>query len=433
MKKIFDIFPPESKVPSIERARGLLSSLEKTESFSAKKTSRKPKAFLRDKKKWLIICFPLFLIMVGIFFNFVLSQTEIIIWPETETLNFKERVTVDSKANQSNLRERIIPGKVFEDQRSLSQQFSSSGKTLKKAKAKGIIRVYNNYSTSPQILVATTRFVSDTGKLFRSIKRVIIPGGNYEKGKLVPGYLDVEVEAAEPGPDYNIGPATFSIPGFVGTPKYTAFYGKSFSPMEGGFLGEVPQILEKDLEEAKKILVERIKKESQDSIKKMVSEDFILLDEGISQEIIEAVSLYPVGAEVEKFDFQVKIKSKTIGFRKSELENFAEEFIILNTPEDKKFQPRSLKIGYSLESANIEKGEINLNLDFSGKIFTKIDEISLKKALMGKSLSETQMLLQEYPKIIKAQLKVFPFWIKKVPSDEEKIKIRLIVDPVEKF
>lgn len=407
-KKIFDIFPPKPKISP--RKEEPLTSFEKP---AKKKKSLK-----------LLVSLIGLLIIVCIFFNFVLSRVEIIIWPETKTLNFKEKVTVDSKISQLDLIGKIIPGKIFEDQKSASQQFSSSGKTLKKTKAKGIIRVYNNYSASPQILVATTRFISNTGKLFRSIKKVTIPGRNDEKG--TPGYLDVEVEAAEAGPEYNIGLATFSIPGFAGTPKYTAFYGKSFSPMEGGFLGEVPQLLEKDFEEAKEILVDRLKKESQDAIKNIVSGDFILLDGGISQEIVDASSLYPAGAEVEKFDFQVKIKSTAIGFKKSELENFVKEFISLNTPEDKKFQPESLKISYSLES--IKEGKINLNLDFSGKIFTEIDEISLKKALAGKSLKEAQILLQEFPKIIKTQIKIFPFWIKKIPQKIEKIKIELRVD-----
>jgi hypothetical protein len=420
-KKFFDIFPPKPKTsPSPPQKEEPLPSFEETKAPPIK----------RKKTLKLLIGLLGLLIMVGIFFNFLLSRVEIVIWPETETLNFKEKVTVDSKIGQLDLAGKTIPGKIFEDQKSASQQFSASGKTLKKTKAKGIIRVYNNYSTSPQILVKGTRFISDTGKLFRSTERVTIPGGSYEKSKLVPGYLDIEVEAAEAGPDYNIGPSTFSIPGFAGTPKYTAFYGKSFSPMEGGFLGEVSQILEKDLEEAKKVLTDRVKKESQEAIKNMASEDFVLLDEGISQEIIDASSLYPAGAEVEKFDFQVKIKSTAIGFKKSELENFVKEFIKLNAPADKRVQPESIKISYSPESINIKEGKINLNLDFSGKVFAEIDEISLKKSLAGKSLKEIQILLEEFPKIIKAQVKVFPFWLKKVPQQPEKIKIKLKIDPV---
>jgi len=417
-KKIFDIFPPKTiPTPPLEKeGKEPLPSFEKVI----------PSPPSKKKKCWKMVGRVLFfLIIAAIFCQIFLARVEIVIWPETKSLNFKEKVAIDSKISQVDVANKIIPGKIFEDQKSASQQFSSSGKIFKKAEARGIIRVYNNYSTSPQVLMAATRFISDTGKLFRSVKKVTIPGGKYEKDKLVPGELDVEVEAAEAGPDYNIGPATFSIPGFAGTPKYTAFYGKSFSPMAGGFLGEVPQVTQEDLEKAKNILQDKLKKESRDSIRAKISEDFILLDEGISQEIIDASSLIKAGAEVEKFIFQVEIKTLAIVFKKSDLENFASELIDLNTPEDKKVQKESLKISYSPESVNIKEEKITLNLDISAKIFTDIDEISLKKALVGKSLKETQTLLEEFPKIIKAQVKVFPFWIKKVPSVQEKIKIKL--------
>jgi len=115
-------------------------------------------------------------------------------------------------------------------------------------KATGIITIYNTYSSSPQTLVKTTRFVSEGGKLFRTTKTIVVPGADASSGKIVPGSTTVEVIASEPGNEYNIGPSTFSIPGFKGTPKYLAFYGESFSaftfeeikPFPAPYLGSPP-------------------------------------------------------------------------------------------------------------------------------------------------------------------------------------------------
>lgn len=430
-KKIFDILPPKRfkrSPPSIWEKERLEreKKLTLTKNLFSQRFAFCQRLFGgRGFFKKALIFAPLFLILIGIFFHFALSKVGIEIWPEAKVLNFQEKVTIDTKINKVDFLAEVIPGKFFEDQKSGSEQFSASGKVFKEEKAQGIIRVYNAYSTLPQVLVATTRFISAEGKLFRSVERVTIPGGRYEKGKFVAGFLDIKVRAAEAGEDYNIGPSTFSIPGFAGTPRYTSFYGKSFSPMTGGFRGEVSQVTQQDLERAQNILVERLKRESKDSIVAKISSDFILLDEGISQEIIEGSSLAKAGTQVDSFNFQVQIKSKALGWKLSDLENFAKEFIRSNITDDKKIHQESLEINYWSESINMELGKIILNLAITAKIYSDIEEVSLKKALFGKSLKETQRFLEDSPKITKVSLKVFPFWLKKIPQKEEKIKIKL--------
>jgi len=438
-KKFFDIVPPKKL-----KERPLSAPSFKEKKIAGVEIQQRPRSFRPFSLKgffWqlkpsgkLTILIVVLLIIAGIFCQFVLVKAKIVIWPETEIVNFAQEITLDSKANQVSCQEKIIPGKVFEVDQFTTQEFPTSGKTIKEEKATGQIRVYNAYSTYPQVLVAQTRFISDDGKLFRSTKKVTIPGGRYEESnvllqrRLVPSYLDIEVVAAEPGEDYNIGPSTFSIPGFAGTPRYTAFYGKSFSPMEGGFLGEAPELLQEDLDRAESVLIESLKKETKDSLKLKLPEEFVLLEEGISYEILESSSLAKVGAEVETFVFRVKMKTKGIGFKKTSLENFAKEFINLNIPETKKIQDESLKTSYLSRSINLSAGKAILDLEFGAKIFADIDFTSLRRATLGKSLREAQILLKNQPQITKASIEVFPFWLKKIPQQEEKIEIELRVD-----
>ena len=139
------------------------------------------------------------------------------------------------------------------------KEIKEENKEIKEEKAEGIIRIFNDYSTASQSLVAGTRFVSDEGKLFRLVEKVVVPGQSTEKGKLIPGSVDVLVRADTAGSDYNIGVSTFSIPGFAGTPRYTAFYAKSFLAMAGGFKGESLAVSSEDLENAKKSLTAEVK------------------------------------------------------------------------------------------------------------------------------------------------------------------------------
>jgi len=422
VKKIFDILPPEKKEirepePKPERKSEIKISLPKTSS----------------KIKWGLVLALIVLVSIGIFSDFILlGKAKIEIWPETEILTFKTKLTLDKEVEEPNFSAKVIPAEIFEEEKSISENFLSSGKFLKEIKAEGIIRVYNNYSTSSQILVANTRFISADGKLFRSIERVIIPGREEKEGKLIPGYIDIKVRADQPGSEYNIGPTTFSIPGFAGTPKYTAFYGKSFQPMITGLKEEVPQITQKDLDQAQKTLKEKVIADCEAALKNKIPMEFVLLknegEEGLKIEIIEATSSAKIGEELQNFNFQVKVKCKSLGVKIIEIENFVKNFILDQIPENKKVHWESLKFNYSFETINLDLTKITLVLEMEIKIYTDIDQEALKKSLAEKSLKEAQWFLENQTQIIRIEIVLRPFWLKKIPERIEKIDIELRLD-----
>lgn len=425
-KKFFDIIPPKKIDSSPEKIR-IEEETKPLRTISSRKTlTLGGKSFKRIFFKSFVFLLIL-LVLAGGFGFFFLSKVEIEIWPETDTLNLEETITIDLEIKEPDFEAKVIPGKTFSDQKSVSQEFSASGKVSKEEKATGIIRVYNEYSTSPRTLVPS-RFVSADGKLFWSLKRITIPGTKDEKGKLVPGEIDVEVQAAEAGEDYNIGPSTFALPALAGSPLYTTIYGKSFSPMTGGFEGEGSQVLQGDLEQAENILIENVKKDSKDFLKKSLPSDFILLDEAISQEIVEASSLVEEGEEVGSFIFHVEINSEALGFKKSDIENFAKNYINLDIPEGKKIQEESLEVNYSPESIDLESGKIVLNLTIKAKVYSDIDLTELKKAIFGKSREEIKIFLENLAQITKIEIKSWPFLRKKAPEDMDKVEIMLNLD-----
>ena len=371
----------------------------------------------------------LLVLVVGVFGLFFFAKIEIEIWPTTELLTLEKEITIDSKAEKSDFEKGIFLAKVFETQKSASREFPATGKFLKKEKARGILTVYNGYSVSPLSLIPS-RFISADGKLFWSTKTITIPGATYEKGKLIPGKLEVEVQAAEPGEEYNIEPSTFALPALAGSPLYTAVYAKSFSPMVGGFIGQVSQVTKEDLEKAKNILVEEAENKGKEFLKETLPEDFVLMEQTISQQILEAKSSIEVGVEAESFNEQVKVKLEGLGFKKSELDEFVREIISLNIKEGEKFQEKSLEVNYSLlnlpSTTFLEK--VVLGLEIKTKVYSDIDEEGLKKALLGKSLKETKLFLDNLKGIERIEVKSWPFFSKKIPEDINKVKIRLNID-----
>ena len=412
-KKFFDIIPPKE----------ISFSRSQKQEEKIRPVQKKKRFFLKS----LVFCFVLLILVIisGLFF---FSKIEVEIWPETEILILEENLVIDLNVEISDFDGKIIQGKVFSSEKSASQEFFASGKVLKEEKATGVIRIYNAHSTSARTLVPS-RFVSADGKLFWSLKKIVIPGARYEKGKLVPGEIDVEVQAAEPGEDYNIGPSTFALPALAGSSLYTTIYGRSFSDMSEGFIGEVSQISQGDLERAEIALTEELKKQSREFFKTTVSKDFVLLDETISQEIIEVNSSLEAGTEAESFVFQVKIKSEGVGFKRSDLENFAKNRINSNMSEGTILQEESLEINYFLLEQKIdEEAKVVLSLEIKAKVYSDIDLDELKKALLGKSLKEARIFLENLPGVTKVELKSWPFLKNKIPEDIKEVEVRLMLD-----
>ena len=425
-KKLSDIYPPKRLKTEIPKEAVFSANIEEDI-----KSAQQTKSSLSFKN--FFISFILIGLVAGVIFGyFNLSVAEIRIWPENQTISLKEKIVADIDFNESEpilwIKKGMVPAKFLEEEKSLSQQFPSSGKFLKEVKAKGQIRVYNNYSTAPQSLVVNTRFISSEGNLFKSLSKITIPGARYDsKGKLQPGYADVEIEAAESGESYNIGPSTFSIPGFVGTPKYTAFYGKSSVPMTGGFLAEVPQVTQSDIDGAKASLTAKLLEDARSSLKNKMDPDYLLLNEALKEEVIEASSLIPGGSQADSFVYQASVKIGAVSFKKSDLIKFAKEFISAQLLAGQKIQEESLKINYNIDEINLDSGAISLDLEFSANVYQGIEEKSLKEALSGKSVREAKITLENQPKISRTEIKFWPFPLSKIPRNEKQIRIKLIL------
>ncbi|MBM3250833.1 MAG: hypothetical protein FJZ07_01150 [Candidatus Nealsonbacteria bacterium] len=411
-KKFFDIIPPEKVRKEVR---------EKVKSPGIKRT------FLKGS----VFCL-FFLVLFLLFSFFFFSKIKIEIWPETEIITLGEKLIIDEKSENISFSNKVIPGKIFDTERTLSEEFLSSGKTLKERRAEGVIRVYNDYHLN-QTLVANTRFQPPLERFqsplekgenpwFRLAERVNIPAKSS---------IEVRVVADSPGEKYNISPSTFSVPGLAGSPTYTFVYGKSSSPMVGGFKDEVPQVLKEDLDKAESVLAEKLKTESKKLLKTIIPSGFLLLDGAVSQKVTETTVSVQVGEEAEFFNFGVRVQSDGLAFKESDLENFSKNIIGLEIPEGKKIDEESLEINFLLDSIDIDEGKMVLKLEIRAKIYSAVDLAGLKSAIFGKSLKEVQLFLENLEQLVRVDVKSWPFWRRRVPENIEKIELRLNLDPVD--
>ncbi len=381
-RKIFDITPPKS----IER-KVIKITKKKKPSFSP-----------------FLLTIILFLLAVPGLFLFSLwqSRAEVEVVPKVKSWPFETEV-------------KDFEGKLVKERKKILKEFSSTGVKEKKEYAKGKIRIYNNSSVAVT-LVKRTRFLSSNGKQFRITKQVTIPPKSFIDG--------VEVKADAPGKEYNIGPTKFSIPGLVGSNLYPLVYSESFEPMEGGFLGETHYVTKEDLEKAEKELMKELSEKGKDSLKeKFSSDDYLIFDELIAQEVLEKSPLIKAGVEAETFFFKGEIETSALVFKKEELIKYLKDFTKGKIPQKEKIINLSLE-KISLKEKNLEEKRASFLVKFSLNTYSLPDFDFLKEKIKNKLIVEGEYILEKEPDILSSQIKVYPFWIKQIPKNPNRIKIK---------
>ncbi len=416
-KKVYDIIPPGKGGSSLIN---LSSGKRKKE--KAKKSSKKKKSLF----KYWILLLPMVLIGIGLFLYFYLPRAEIKIWSKTEVLNFEDTVIVDIELKDEDVditssKEKVaIPGAVFEAEREDEKEFPATGEASEEGRAKGVIRVYNNFHKT-QILVKNTRFQPpmDQVMYFRTTKRIEIP---------VKGFIDVEVTADQPGHDYNIEASTFSIPGLAGLSQYYSVYGKSFSPMTGGFIGKVKTVTEEDINSAKNDLFNLVFSDLKKYLTERVPSGFVLLEQTFQEEEIESSCEAKFHDAVDSFSVKARAKTKALLYKEDYLNQMAMVFFLANKSPSKEIQEDSLKIQADLEQIDWEEGKAVLKFKASIKTYSSLEMDDLEQRLSNKTISETREFLMNWAQIEKVEIVFYPFWVRKVPRNINRINIEVKLD-----
>ncbi len=384
----------------------------------------------KKKKKVFILAGVICFIVLGIVLSSTLSKAEIVIKPRTETIEFQTELNVDKNVAFVELDNNRIPGQVFQVEKEEQREFPATQEKELKEKAKGIITIYNQYSSASQTLVKSTRFVSEKELIFRTTKTIVIPGAEVEEGQIIASSIDIEVEGAEPGDKFNIGPSSFTIPGFKGTAKYTGFYGESTQSMAGGVVGKVKVVSEEDIQGATDILAVELKKEAKKELEKKIPSDLKILEGTILEEIVESSSSVEANLPAERFTVKVRVAVKVLGFNENDAISLINDNLKEKVSENKSLIPDTIEFSYTIVDINLEKGIAKLACDVKEGVAWNVNVEKIRLALAGKNEIEVRQYLTSQPEIESARVIFWPFWVKKIPSKEDKIKITLDPSPI---
>jgi hypothetical protein len=431
-KREFD-FVTQSKQESFEDHEATIKDFyqshfkdKKEQTSNSTKNKLKKKSFqISNKKK-----FAFFVIVIFIFFLSGMGFWVYSNWPKMEVQLFpKEKIEETNfdllVCDEKQAGEDCLSGDYQELVIEINENYDSSGEKFSndKGMARGIVKIYNNYSSRPQALVATTRLMSEEGKLFRLIKGVTVPGMEGDQ----PGVVEAQVIADKIGQNYNVDPTEFKIEGFKGGDKYDKFKVISENPMTGGANDtdnkKVKVVTESDISSAREKTIDLFNQKLEENIKNKIdaSETFVI--SSIEKEIMKSDSSYAPGDIIDRFNYTVRQKIKLITFNKNEFDD-----IIRKSFEEKVAEGlimREIKqIDFQKDVADYQEKELDLSVKAQAVYWPIIDELKIKRELASREGEEIKNYLTGLSQIEKAIISYSPSWLGFVSVKEKNILIK---------
>lgn len=362
------------------------------------------------------------LVLLFVLFSTVFAKVTVTIKPKVETIAVKNvSVAFDSSASKVMLQEKIIPAERLEFSKTLSREFEATGRSFVEEKARGKAKIYNAHSSSSQSLVANTRFLTDTGILYRLSKAVAIPGAEVKAGKIVPTFVEVELVADQPGEEGNIANGlTLKIPGFQGSPKYQGFYGVTASAFSGGFRGDARVVSKDDVKKAQEEVTKEVYSDLQKDIVRKVPPDFVLLD-ALREIQITKVDIPRENTKRDRFTAEVKALGGVIVFREKDVAQFAQFALVKD--ENKELKDGVSALRYRAGKPDFDKGKVAVSLDGNLPVKSVVEVEEIARLLAGSREQAMADALRQRSEIGAFRVAFFPPWLWKAPSSKDKITI----------
>jgi hypothetical protein len=365
------------------------------------------------------ICLVVIAFGVSIFF----TKGKVVVTPRTEAVEVKGTYTAKQSPASGELGYELMTVVA-----STSAKVASTDGALIETRAKGKVTLFNNFSTTTQKIVATTRLENSEGLIYRTDTTVTIPGTKIVAGKSTPGSIVVSVTADKPGQEYNMTPedltGDFKIVAYAGSSKQEKIYGRILSAISGGFLGNKKNVSKSVLDEAKKASESMLRAELIADARNVLPKDRTMYDNGY---VISYSHSEPSGGDKTSAYINTEAVLTAVTF---DTERFSRH-IVKN--DSSKFTNIPYKVDgiESLEFriVNIKdispKTTLPLIFGLSGDVsmvgtFSKED---LAKDIAGLSFSEANRIFARYKGIASANISVSPPWWRTLPSDSAKITI----------
>jgi len=372
---------------------------------------------------WPMLTIVFILILIGAFL--ILPKVNVKLSVKAEDFQKMLEGQISGSQDSASIDNKVFAGKMIDLLSEKEESFPTTGKKNLGGKASGTLTLYNYWDSGPQDISAGAKF-SSSSKTFIAKQSVSVPGTSIRGGNIVPGTATVEIEAENPGEDYNVKSGRFTIVGLIAS-QQEKIYGQSSKDLTGGFSKEVQVVSQVDYDQAKA----KLTKEVTDALQKELEEKsagLVVLDQATQIDAVEEKPSAKVDEEATSFLLKIKEHSQTIVFSRANFDKFILTVLEKQLPYDKMISlgPND-SILPKVKEKKYDQNILILEVNATAKISSRIDTEKVKDNILGKSQTEAQNLLNNIDGLAGAQLSFFPAWwpIKRIPNFKQNVGVNL--------
>lgn len=418
-----DVSPPRERTSETQR-RPRMSETERP--------LRRSGSAHRTNKRWLYTALGIgaVVILSSVALSLLFAGATVTVYPKQDTVVVNTTLTAGKDQQDGSL-----PIEQIVLERTAKREVVALGEEEVEERASGNITIYNEYSDTPQRLIKNTRFQSSDNLIYRIRESVEIPGKNSNG---TPGSIEVKVFAEEPGESYNMGPDTFTIPGFVGLPQEEKVYAKSTSEITGGFKGIRRSVNEAERTETLKQLETQLRDEllaaafaNSDNPKgyhlfkeSLFFEFDTLPDETANtDQVVLSLSGKLHGILFPEDTFAKRVAQVTLStYRDSPLriENL-DDFTVSISPVSEEDEESGVTEPWLASTFTVSvQGKAHFIWEFDEKGLAQYFAGKDKEILLG---ALQNSVLEAYPGIDRLEVSIRPFWKRSFPESAEDILV----------
>lgn len=349
------------------------------------------------------------LVLICTVFYFVFYGARIYIVPQKLPVSADAIYEVrDNPVSINTVKGQVI---VLEEEKSKTFPVNGEKKTVEDF-THGAVTIYND-SGKPESLMATTRFLSEGGVLFRVRTKVAIPAG---------GMVPAEIYADKAGATGNVPAGKFTLPG-LSPALQKLVYAKSVAPMSGGEkIGST--VTAADIQAARDELQADLGALLKNRIRETVAAGGSVSGIAFSEEIVSQEASRAAGEEASDFDLKIRLREVGVSWG-SDLVSKAAEILASLYPTGRELTGSNLD---SLKPQIIKYSEA----DSTATVSVNVQGVTIPAAkndlldslhFAGMSKSEIQKYLADKKLAESSEVKFFPFWLKTAPTNPGHIQV----------
>lgn len=418
--ELADLLPPDEIIApdklKLDKSSARKELSEQTEFESGSEVDEHKARSVRIYKRIAVGFSVLVFIILLVVLYFALVKATISIALNEQVINDQVVIAVYDRPQDFSLPAKSVRGLVKTVAVEQSKLYQVSGHDVIGEEVVGQITLYNKYNKS-QPLVASTRLLSASGKLYRLKNSVTVPAG---------GQVVADVYADQAKPEMAVGAELFTIPG-LWEGLQDKIYGQS---LEGAikYQQKLRRIIAQDdidkaLADLKQVLKDKVKADF-DNTYNDYDYKFYNLDE---LNLKFAVS-GKVGEEKDQLPVSMSGTVEVIAFNSDQAQDLAKLSSAAKLPAGQdllNLDTSNLKYELTKFDPNMVMAEVNMTYDVKVRANNK-NEIVDKNKIIGLSEDQLKQYLSNIKDIRTYNIEFYPAFIKQVPRLTDRIEVKVV-------